>query len=155
MRSFLLSSAALFSALLLGFIPEPSLAMQGVNCFGPSPVKLDLRGFNTTQPNFVAGNPAATEDLWAAISMPVNFTVAFLGDSGKDPSALDVLRLIKDSGAHMALHSGVRRALFNPSISFSLLTGPFICPLQDFDYVSTFPAFPYPGCCRLNALIFL
>lgn len=82
-------------------------AMQSVNCFGTSPVTFHFEGFDKSGPKFVNGNPAATSDLWADHSMPVNFTVAFLGDSGKDLPAIQVLQLIKSSGAHMAIHSGV------------------------------------------------
>eukprot|EP01122_Echinamoeba_exundans_P008918 TRINITY_DN303_c0_g2_i1.p1 TRINITY_DN303_c0_g2~~TRINITY_DN303_c0_g2_i1.p1 ORF type:complete len:694 (-),score=39.64 TRINITY_DN303_c0_g2_i1:347-2428(-) len=88
------------------FLPCVSQAFQGVNCYGSSPVKFDFRGINVTKPNFVEGNPAATSDFWASVSMPVNLTVAFVGDSGKDAPALAVLQLIKDYGAHMAIHSG-------------------------------------------------
>jgi hypothetical protein len=108
MRDSSLATLVFFAVLL----PSVSQAFQGVNCYGNSPVKFDFRGFNESQPNFVAGNPASTSDFWASASMPVNFTVAFVGDSGKDAPALAVLQLIKDYGAHMAIHSGVRSSIF-------------------------------------------
>ena len=38
--------------------------------------------------------------------MPVNFTVAFIGDQGLSAQAKQVLNLIKTEGAHMVLHQG-------------------------------------------------
>jgi hypothetical protein len=106
-------STAYFSALFLCvlFCPSLNLAMQGANCFGANPMQFSFSGIDTAYPKFFFGNPAARSDLWGKQVMPVNFTVAFIGDSAAGTNANSVLNLIKDNSAHMTIHSGVRIAV--------------------------------------------
>jgi len=49
------------------------------------------------------------------VGMPVNFTVAFIGDQGVKPSSRAVLQLSKDEGAAMVLHQGDLDYTNNPA----------------------------------------
>jgi hypothetical protein len=80
--------------------------MSGLNCWGRGPFNLTNAPDNP--PLFMRGNPV-NPNMWASLTMPVNFTVAFIGDQGTlDTSSVPVLRMIKSENADMVLHSGVR-----------------------------------------------
>lgn len=99
----------LVAVVVLLYFASASHGMSGLNCWGPGPFNLTNAPDNP--PLFMRGDPK-NANLWASLSMPVNFTVAFIGDQGTlQTSAVPVLKMIKQENANMVLHSGVRLSL--------------------------------------------
>jgi hypothetical protein len=114
---------------------HPSLGMSGNNCWGPKAVGFD--SFPEEAPKYLNGQPGSNTWCASSLEVsdnlscphvlapfciilavnlnnmvryetPINFTVAFIGDQGKDEPAFEVLRLIKREGTDMVIHAGVR-----------------------------------------------
>ena len=77
--------------------PTPTLAPTA------TPVPPTATPMPTATP---APTPTRKVQTGPPASMPSNFTVALIGDQGLGPDARAVLRMIKEEGADMVLHSG-------------------------------------------------